>query len=90
MVEAQTIHNLRLKLDLTQQAFGSLLGISFVTINRWENGHSSPTGLGAVLIELLSEALNYNSPSDVVCRLRAIDPKPANILRELLALGQRS
>ena len=34
---------LRDKLILTQQEFAKLLGVSFVSVNRWENGHHEPT-----------------------------------------------
>lgn len=32
----------RLKLHMSQTEFGELLGVSFSTVNRWENGKSSP------------------------------------------------
>ncbi len=31
---------------LTQQQFAQLLGVSFVTLNRWENGQTRPSALG--------------------------------------------
>lgn len=33
-------------MGLTQQQFAKLLGISFVTLNRWENGKSKPSAMG--------------------------------------------
>ena len=39
------IRNFRQSLGLTQQAFASRLGVSFATINRWENGQSKPNRL---------------------------------------------
>ena len=39
------IKNFRQRLGLTQQAFASRLGVSFATINRWENGQSKPSRL---------------------------------------------
>ena len=38
-----TIKNLRTKLMLSQHEFAQLLGCSFVSVNRWENGHFEPT-----------------------------------------------
>jgi len=29
---------------LSQEQMAQLLGVSFVSVNRWEGGHSSPTG----------------------------------------------
>ena len=37
------ILRLRKKLGLTQVAFAEQLGVSFVTVNRWENGKSEPS-----------------------------------------------
>lgn len=34
---------LRKKLILSQEEFAKLLGVSFVSVNRWENGHHEPT-----------------------------------------------
>ena len=35
---------IRRKLGLPQEQMARLLGVSFVSVNRWEGGHSSPTG----------------------------------------------
>ncbi|MBM3313795.1 helix-turn-helix domain-containing protein, partial [candidate division WOR-3 bacterium] len=40
---AERILRLRKRLGLTQVAFAELLGVSFVTVNRWENGKSEPS-----------------------------------------------
>ena len=40
------IRRLRRNLGLTQQQFAGLLGVSFVTLNRWENGQSKPSAMG--------------------------------------------
>ena len=37
------IKELREKLVLSQEEFASLLGVSFASVNRWENGHHEPT-----------------------------------------------
>lgn len=39
---SQQIKIVRLKLHMSQTEFGKLLGVSFSTVNRWENGKSSP------------------------------------------------
>ena len=38
----EQIKNLRKQLRLSQEAFGKRLGVSFATINRWENGKAKP------------------------------------------------
>jgi putative transcriptional regulator len=37
------VKELREKLILTQEELAKLLGVSFASVNRWENGHCDPT-----------------------------------------------
>ena len=50
---ASAIINLRIKLNLSQVALAELLGVSFTSVNRWENGKYAPTKLVKKKIELL-------------------------------------
>ena len=34
---------LRNKLIITQEELAQMLGVSYVSVNRWENGHHEPT-----------------------------------------------
>ena len=45
------IKELRARLGLTQEKFAAKLGVSFPTINRWENGRSIPSPLALQRIE---------------------------------------
>lgn len=36
------IKNARLKLHMSQAEFAQLLGVSYITVNRWENGRTTP------------------------------------------------
>ncbi|MGH7271144.1 MAG: helix-turn-helix domain-containing protein [Polyangiaceae bacterium] len=85
-VNARAIKALRQRLGLTQQAFASLLGLSFVSVNKWENGGSTPTGLSAVLLELLESALRTHPHEDVTRTLRAAGGAPLDVVRTLTAL----
>ncbi|MEH1935237.1 MAG: helix-turn-helix transcriptional regulator [Nostoc sp.] len=38
----QIIRDLRLLAGLTQEKFAATLGVTYTTINRWENGRSKP------------------------------------------------
>lgn len=49
----QQIRQLRKELELTQQQFAELLGVSFVTLNRWENGQSKPSAMGLTRLKEL-------------------------------------
>jgi len=44
-MEAENIRTLRHNLGMTQEEFAHRLGITVATVNRWENGHNSPTRL---------------------------------------------
>ena len=53
---SNAILQLRAKLNLSQENLASLLGVSFTSVNRWENGHNEPTKLVKVrLNELLKD-----------------------------------
>lgn len=87
-MDPRTVRQIRAQLGLTQQAFASLLGLSFVSVNKWENGGSSPTGLSAVLLQLLESALRTHPPSVILHRLRSTGGTPLEIIRSLVALEQ--
>ncbi|MFZ5512485.1 MAG: helicase-related protein [Pseudomonadota bacterium] len=60
----EQIRHLRRTLDLTQQQFADLLGVSFVTLNRWENGQSKPSAMGlAKLRELAGRSGGHSAGS---------------------------
>lgn len=49
------LKKLREKMLLTQSEFGKLLGVSFETVNRWENGKHVPTMRAKRKINKLAE-----------------------------------
>lgn len=42
---AEMIKDLRAKLGLTQEQFAAKIGVTFSTVNRWENGRGTPSPL---------------------------------------------
>lgn len=38
----QQVKTVRLKLHMSQAEFAECLGVSFTTVNRWENGKTTP------------------------------------------------
>lgn len=46
------IRELRLLTGLTQEQFAATLGVTYPTINRWENGRSKPSPLAIEKIEV--------------------------------------
>lgn len=47
----QLIRSLRQQLGLTQEQFAARLGVTFPTINRWENGRAAPSPMAIRLIQ---------------------------------------
>ena len=53
---ADGILRLRAKLNLSQEELAQLLGVSFMSVNRWENNKYAPTKLIKVkLLQLFEE-----------------------------------
>lgn len=42
---SRLVRTLRERLSLTQERFAGKLGVTFATVNRWENGRSKPSPL---------------------------------------------
>ena len=51
MMFAETVLSIRKRLRLSQQAFAKELGVSYATINRWENNNQKPSALALRLFE---------------------------------------
>lgn len=54
---ARLIRELRDRTGLTQEKFAAKLGVTFPTINRWENGRAKPSPLALEKIEGLLRSL---------------------------------
>ena len=50
---AEMIRKLRAQLGLTQEQFAAKVGVTWSTVNRWENGRGMPSPLAMRQIELL-------------------------------------
>lgn len=55
------VKELRERLHLTQEAMAATLGVSFATVNRWENGWTVPSKLALRQIDLLCKE-NHIAP----------------------------
>lgn len=51
------VRELRRKLGLTQEKFAAKLGVSFTTLNRWENGRTKPSPLAIQKLEDVAHEL---------------------------------
>ena len=54
---AKTVRELRKALGLTQEQFAAKVGVSFSTVNRWENGKGKPSPLAMKQIEKLQNEI---------------------------------
>ena len=55
MMTPEEIKSLRLKLQMSQQAFAVLLGMGIATISRWELGKCRPSRLAKMALYKLKE-----------------------------------
>ena len=62
------IRELRKRTGLTQEKFAAKLGVTFPTINRWENGRTKPSPLARQKIEELLRKMG-DSGNDLLKRL---------------------
>ena len=61
------VRKLRMRLSLTQQKFAAKLGVTFPTINRWENGRAKPSPLAIQKIEQILREMGKDG-SDLLRR----------------------
>jgi len=54
------LHKVRTRLDLSQHDLARILGVHWVTVSRWENGHNEPklSQLSRLALFFLKEALD--------------------------------
>lgn len=57
---SKMVRELRLALGLTQEQFAAKIGVTFSTVNRWENGKVKPSPLALQKIEELENELKQN------------------------------
>lgn len=62
----QAIKELREHLHFTQEIFASILGVSFATVNRWENGKTTPTGDYARVLQTLGQLTARDAPRPAI------------------------
>lgn len=62
----QEIRALRERLHLTQEVFARILGVSFATVNRWENGKTEPSGDYARVLQTLQQLTASAKPGATI------------------------
>jgi putative transcriptional regulator len=72
---AQLVRELRDTMQLSQEKFADALGMTFATINRWENGHATPSPLALRQIATLLHHLAQSPDETLRARSQAIRSK---------------
>jgi putative transcriptional regulator len=54
---ATLVRELRFRLGLTQEQFAAKLGVTFVSVNRWENSKTQPSPMAMRLMRLMLEEI---------------------------------
>jgi putative transcriptional regulator len=54
---SQLVKSLRELLGLSQEKLAARLGVTFSSVNRWENGHTKPSPLALKQVEQLLDSL---------------------------------
>jgi len=61
MMNKESIKELRRKLGLSQEGLARKLGVSVITVRRWEKGTFRPSPLALLRIEELTKEINGES-----------------------------
>lgn len=62
MTFAATMKNIRENLGLSQQSFADTIGVSFSTVNRWENGRHVPNKMTMKVISSFCKGRDIEFP----------------------------
>lgn len=70
MMFDEVLKKIRAELNITQEQLAHELSISFSTLNRWENGHTTPSRLAK--ISLIEFCKKKNLSSDLLSYLKKL------------------
>ncbi|HEY3295965.1 MAG TPA: helix-turn-helix transcriptional regulator [bacterium] len=69
----ERIRRLRQELNMTQESFAHEIGVTFATVNRWENGRTTPNKVAQKVLGLLEKKLRkLKSPSETDSLLQQV------------------
>lgn len=68
LLDSKAVTGVRTRLGLTQEQMARLLGVSFASVNRWEGGHSSPTGPTCDLYLAIDAAIRAGYKPQTICQ----------------------
>jgi len=85
MLDCDRLIAIRKKLGLSQEQMARLLGVSFTSVNRWEGGHSAPTGPTRDLYLALDSAIRLGHTPEKI--RRAADAERSTFLYALFRMA---
>ncbi len=68
---ARRARKLREGLQLTQERFAQLVGVTFQTVNRWEDGDAEPSGPTAAVLDALDKIVGGGKAPELLRALAA-------------------
>ena len=71
----ELVRELRGTMQLSQEKFADTLGMTFASINRWENGHATPSPLALKQIDTLLNQLSQSPHATLRERSEAMREK---------------
>jgi len=74
---SKEISRLRGRLALTQEKMAQKLGVSFATVNRWEKGRATPTGLSLGILDAAQKEAEKSPAPKKPRKPRKPSKKPA-------------
>lgn len=75
---------IRNALELSQEGMARLLGVSFASVNRWENGHTGPSGAVFEIYRALDAALKAGKTSK---QILGTEGDPGRLLHRIFWLA---
>ena len=66
LLDHKSLAAVRTRLGLSQEQMAHLLGVSFASVNRWEAGHSGPTGPTMDLYNALNAAIRAGHSQEAI------------------------
>lgn len=69
---AKLVRETRHHLQLSQVEFAARLGVSFQSVNRWENGRTKPLPVALKQIEALLQEMSHSSETGLQQRSKAL------------------
>lgn len=67
-IESNQVRDIRQSLDMTQRMFAAVMGVSIKTVEAWENGTNTPSGVARRMLSLLQSDPEIPTKYNLVSR----------------------